>query len=349
MPIMARQSAKVSGKSNPEILYVDGFAGPGRYSGGEDGSPVLALQAARNHSANFPVPIRFMFIELEASRYEYLRQCIQAQRQQMGDKNVRVEDPIRGDCNAVLSGKLDESRAKGAQFGPALIFLDQFGYSAVPMELIAKIMQFPSCEVFSYLEYKHLNRFITDTTKAEGIDAAFGGPEWRQAIELPHGKRDEFLLAAYKSALKSRGNAKYVSHFSMHDATGQLIYWLFFTTNNLRGLEEMKKAMWSVDKKGNFRFSDATNSAQISLFISDKFDDLWLSDFLHGRFNGKTMSCGSLKEFILTETPCVNYKDALGILWKAGKLRSAAKSGAAPAFEDTLYVEFIEPFQSKMF
>ncbi|HEY4329077.1 MAG TPA: three-Cys-motif partner protein TcmP [Phycisphaerae bacterium] len=349
MPILTRQGAKILGKFSPEILYVDGFAGPGRYKDGEDGSPVLALQAARSHSANFPVPIRFMFIELEDARYECLHQCIRSQKQLMGDKNVRVEDPIKGDCNSVLSGKLDECRAKGSQFGPALIFLDQFGYSAVPMELIAKIMQFPWCEVFSYLEYKHLNRFITDSTKHAGIDAAFGAPEWREAIALPAGKRDQLLLAKYKSAMKTRGNAKFVSHFSMHDEKGQLIYWLFFATNNLRGLEEMKKAMWSVDKTGTFRFSDATDSSQISLFISDKFDNQWLSEELHRKFNGKTLTCAEIKEFVLVDTPCVNYKDALGALWKAGRLRSQIKSGAAPAFDDSLSVEFIEPAQSKLF
>ena len=32
--------------SYSELLYIDGFAGPGRYSKGEDGSPIIALRAA---------------------------------------------------------------------------------------------------------------------------------------------------------------------------------------------------------------------------------------------------------------------------------------------------------------
>lgn len=32
--------------SNPRILYIDGFAGPGRYKNGEDGSPIYALKIA---------------------------------------------------------------------------------------------------------------------------------------------------------------------------------------------------------------------------------------------------------------------------------------------------------------
>jgi three-Cys-motif partner protein len=30
----------------PEILYIDGFAGPGQYEGGEAGSPIIALDTA---------------------------------------------------------------------------------------------------------------------------------------------------------------------------------------------------------------------------------------------------------------------------------------------------------------
>jgi three-Cys-motif partner protein len=33
------------GRDFDRIIYIDGFAGPGRYKGGEDGSPIVALKA----------------------------------------------------------------------------------------------------------------------------------------------------------------------------------------------------------------------------------------------------------------------------------------------------------------
>jgi hypothetical protein len=39
------------GRSFNELLYVDGFAGPGVYEGGEMGSPIIALRAALLHRA----------------------------------------------------------------------------------------------------------------------------------------------------------------------------------------------------------------------------------------------------------------------------------------------------------
>ena len=43
----------------PEILYIDGFAGPGEYSGGEAGSPIIALDTALGFKT--PLTPKFIF------------------------------------------------------------------------------------------------------------------------------------------------------------------------------------------------------------------------------------------------------------------------------------------------
>ena len=43
----------------PDIIYIAGFAGPGRYSKGEDGSPVIALREALAHKV--PASTRLFF------------------------------------------------------------------------------------------------------------------------------------------------------------------------------------------------------------------------------------------------------------------------------------------------
>ena len=45
----------------PKVLYVDGFAGPGIYSGGEPGSPIIALRAARDQRVPITAEISFLF------------------------------------------------------------------------------------------------------------------------------------------------------------------------------------------------------------------------------------------------------------------------------------------------
>jgi hypothetical protein len=166
--------------------------------------------------------------------------------------------------------------------------------------------------VFSYLDYKDMNRWITDPAKAAAFTRAYGGDEWRGAIDLPECRRRTFLLDQYKAALRDpqRGNADYVTSFSMFDRNGAPLYWLIFCTNNLRGLEEMKRAMWDVDKTGEFRFSDEDNPSQLRLF-SQSFDDAWLADALSSRLAGRKTTASKVKEYVLTDTPCYLFRAAL--------------------------------------
>ncbi len=281
------------------------------YVEGQPGSPVIALTAALQHSNDFPVPIQFLFIEEDEERFARLTTILQGYKPAIQrSSKVRVVMPRRGDCDSVLTELLDECDKRGDTFGPALAFLDQFGYSAASMQLVARILAFPQCEVFSYLDFRGMNRWINDPSKAAGFDRAWGGSEWREAVNLPESERRIRLLESYKDAIRTRADAKYVCSFSMFDKFGSPLYWLIFSTNHLRGLEEMKKAMWSVDKSGGFKFSDQDNPKQIRL-LREEFDQSWLAEELCRKLAGKTMTVAQLKEYVLTCTPCYLFRDAL--------------------------------------
>ena len=85
--------------------------------------------------------------------------------------------------------------------------------------------------------------------------------------------------------------------------------------------EEMKKAMWAVDKTGSFFFSDRDNPNQMSL-LADQFDDQWLAKALQERLAGEVLSLSQIKEFVLVNTPCRLFKKALVILEKKGVLQA---------------------------
>ena len=53
----------ILGTYNKRIVYIDGFSGPGQYAGGEPGSPIIALEAARTHRANLAGELMFLFVE----------------------------------------------------------------------------------------------------------------------------------------------------------------------------------------------------------------------------------------------------------------------------------------------
>jgi hypothetical protein len=235
--------------------------------------------------------------------------------------NIQVVEPQQGECDVVLGRILDEHEAKGVRFGPALAFLDQFGYSAVSMSLVERILKYPQCEVFVYLDYKDMNRWITDPTKTSSFTRAYGGDQWQEAIRLPEAKRRSYLLTAYKEAIKGRIKGVYLQSFGMYDKNGLPLYWLVFCTCSLRGLEEMKKAMWSVDKTGEFRFSDKDDPGQLKL-LELSYDQRWLADELSSKLAGRTMTVGTVKEYVLTQTPCYLYVTALANLERSDRLQA---------------------------
>lgn len=321
MLIMSRQSHRI-GISETELLFVDGFAGPGCYAGGEDGSPILAIKSVLSHSHDLPIPIRFLFIEQVKKRHALLISAIEQYKEQINKspriKSIQIK---RGDCETILNNVLDNFEKNNRKLGPAFFFLDQSGFSDVSMQLIRRIMSQPICEVFSYLNWDHMNRFLVDETKWPSLDKTFGGQEWRKALTIESHKRPVFILNTYKSALKERGSSKYVWYFAMCDTNDKLLYWLFFSTNNLRGLEEMKRAMWKVDPVGGFRFSDKDNPSQLSLFCD--YQDEILAQDLTSNLHGKALTVFQVKEFVLTETPAYLYKkNALKHLEEQGKLKA---------------------------
>ena len=303
------------------LLFVDGFAGPGIYEDGSDGSPILALKAILDHSLDLPVPVRFAFIERDSERFECLETLVTEMRKDLS-QNPRIDSvkTHHGECDEVIQAGIDGYDEREEELGPALFFLDQFGYSEVPMGLIERIMSHGQCEVFSYLNWEKMNRFLSDPSKWNALDAAFGGDDWQPALEKHGEERQEFIFKTYRDCLKAKASTRYVWHFGMLGKNRALLHWLFFCTNSLRGLEEMKRAMTTVDKSGCFQFSDRDSPLQLEMF--GVYTDDLLADTLHHRLAGKTMTGFEVKQYTLEDTPHYRYKRALRILWKRGQLEA---------------------------
>lgn len=60
----------------PEILYIDGFSGPGEYVDGEVGSPVIALETALSYNPPLRARVHFLFVDKDERRAEHLRTLV---------------------------------------------------------------------------------------------------------------------------------------------------------------------------------------------------------------------------------------------------------------------------------
>src|SRR5690349_20246000 len=133
LPIMAR--------TNERILYIDGFAGPGRYSNGEEGSPLIAIKAVLNHPS-FREPkrrgeVEFLFIEAMQDRTDALIEELNQLKAGTPFPPWLKYEVIHGEFGREMSLILDRLQQTGQQLPPTFAFIDPFGYKDVPMALIS--------------------------------------------------------------------------------------------------------------------------------------------------------------------------------------------------------------------
>ena len=180
----------------PRLLLVDGFAGPGRYSTGEAGSPLIMIDALVSHEAfnrMSGVHFLYLFIENDGRRVEHLREEIA--RIEL-PPNVHVEI-VHGEFDTTFDEIVEGVRSKaGHILVPTFAFIDPFGYAAASMSLAGRFLEFPRCEAFIFLPLSYVNRFVTREGQEHAMNSLFGTDRWREAAELSGRERREFLLTS---------------------------------------------------------------------------------------------------------------------------------------------------------
>lgn len=280
--------------SHSNLLYVDGFAGPGEYKGGEPGSPLIVIETLekiirdrRSKKQRIPV-IRCIFIELKRSYSRYLQYLLE---------QLNIPPEIKWE---VKTGDFTHFSFQQPRNYPALFFIDPFGYSDIPMTLIGQLLSQQYTEVLINFMAEFVNRFFEREGQERAISGLFDSQTvWNDVATLGRSDRISRLHDVYEKALKQ--HAKFVRSFEMRGYKNVTKYYLFYGTNHKLGLEKMKSAMWHVDPSGKFQFSDATNLAQLVFF--DDPDYRILIELIRRRFSGETISIETLESFVNIDTP----------------------------------------------
>ena len=324
------------------IIYIDGFCGPGRYKGSELGSPLIALDVARNHRQAMSGELVFWFIDERDDRILHLEQELQALPI---PAHFKVK-PTFGKFHEKLGMVLNDMEAKGSNLAPTFAFIDPFGFSGIPFTLIERLLKQERCEALITFMVDAMNRFLEHPKDriVQHIVDAFGTDEAVRIAELS-GNRIDKLRALYQEQL--RRVAKFVRYFKMCDQQGRTEYYLFFATNHELGHLKMKEAMWKVDPAGEFRFSDATDPNQLVLFESDP--TVILAKELGDHFRGKGMiPLETVHKYVENETAYLkkHMRSALQQEEDAGRIKVAPqKTGGekrkANTYPDDARITFI--------
>ncbi|QRF22837.1 three-Cys-motif partner protein TcmP [Alicyclobacillus sp. TC] len=294
---------RIMGFNEERLLFIDGYSGPGIYSQGEDGSPIIVIKEAMNYlqecrSKGWKKPqIICLFIEEDVERFGVLREQINSMRIPRSIDIVLENSSFE----SIATDILDFVESNGTTMVPTFAFIDPFGYN-LPFELIERMMKNPKTEVFINFMYEFLNRFFEREHQENAKTRLFGTTEW-SALDLSCGpaERKRKIHDFYHLQLQSRA-ARYVRSFEMRGFRDTTKYFLFYGTNHKLGLQKMKEAMWKVDQSGGFSFSDATDPNQMVLFGNEP-DFAYLRRLITRRFAGKEASIEEVENYVLTETP----------------------------------------------
>ena len=280
------------------LLCIDGFAGPGGYAGGEPGSPIVALDAIRHHPAlngfaSLGKTVEFLFVDNEAGHCRHLKERIRGTHW----PNAFKIGVVHAEFEDVLTGLLDDVVAGRRQMPPTLVFIDPFGPSGFPMDLLRRLASFDRVDLLINLNHLDFVRWILpDPTKHITADRLYGGPRWRPALALPTKELPAFLVTEYEIALREIGWRG--TSFEMVNNQNQTAYHLVFGTGHPKGMEAIKRAMRSASPTGEFRYTDRIDPAQpvlLGMEMENEFPPL-IGEHLFQKYAGREVAFDTLLE-----------------------------------------------------
>ncbi|MBQ9003653.1 MAG: three-Cys-motif partner protein TcmP [Eggerthellaceae bacterium] len=268
---------KVYNASRDGIIYVDAFAGPGRFKDGTIGSPLLALEKyqAVCKSRRAKRPIQFVFGEAKRG----LRRQLEANATDATNSVGYIKQPI-------IKDSFDEAMdcaVKVAVVGrkrPSTYFyyVDPFGFKYLRM---AALLESPNPNHTEVLVNFNTVGFIRDacealriaidvpsgieildvgfddadleTERIQRLNAAIGSDEWKSIIEAVRDKSMNYWEAEYRISQLFCCNARrkyaYVTSMPIKDMSrmvalgGEIKYRLVHMTNNADGCILMNDEM----------------------------------------------------------------------------------------------------------
>lgn len=289
----------ILGRSFPGPLqYIDGFAGPGEYEGGELGSPLITMDVVRTHAYlnefdGAGRKFQFLFVEDNPIFARHLQlKVAETTWPTAFDIDLRNDE-----FEAVMVRLLDDVDNGRRRMPPTLLLIDPFGSAGFTMKTLARLASHPRIDLLINFNYLDLNRWILpDPIKHVTLDGLYGGDRWRPALDMQGDAQKNFLIREYGLALLESGWRN--TSFEMINRQNQTQYYLFFGTQSSRGMQVIKQAMRSVSPDGLYRYADRTDPAQLR-FIGMGMDEEYareLATFLFSKYRGTTVAKDEISE-----------------------------------------------------
>lgn len=288
----------ILGRSYGRLQYIDGFAGPGEYEGGDQGSPILALNIVSRHLmfetfAREGKRVEFLFVD---KNQEYCRH-LQGKIDEHPWPSAFDIEVKHGEFEDALKQYLDSLASRNKPIPPTLLFVDPFGPAGFSMDLLGRLASFDRVDVLINLNCLDFIRWILpDSSKHITANELYGGERWRPALDLNGQERIDFLVAEYERALHDIGWRG--TSFEMVNRQNQTAYHLIFGTGHPKGMEAIKRAMRHASQTGEFRYTDRIDRAQpvlVGLALVNEFPKQ-IGEHLFQKYDGQEVAFDLLLE-----------------------------------------------------
>lgn len=225
-------------QSRKTIYYVDGFAGPGRYTEDDTaGSPLLAARhAERLASSNSSYELKCLNVEADSKVFQNLQAST-------SDFNQFVHN-YNGDFADFIQNILKEIADR-----PALFFLDPIGVKDLAWSVLDPLFQrVTTTELLMRFDAQTALRLTGEGEHLHHtFNAVLGESDsryWQDRLyrcgQSPTEKRD-CLTKAYED--KVAEHFEYVTRIPIRDDRNRLKYYLLYATRNLKGVQLMNDVL----------------------------------------------------------------------------------------------------------
>jgi three-Cys-motif partner protein len=292
-------------KPQPEIRYLDLFAGPGIYEDQSQSTPLLIANSCINDPV-LPNKVRLLFNDnqyanqLKSNFFKHISPGIFKFEPHFGDKTVGVDEKI-------LKYLTKEVITPNPH--PTLLFFDPWGYKGIDTLVLAKFLENWGNEIFLFVNIKRIHAAIENDKFDELMLSLFPttinelrkNRKYKATVYERLNLIMDNLANEFKKAVK--GNLYHCAFKFQEEDSHATSHFIIHFTKHIKGFELVKQVFYdfdnigaSLDKDGNYTFdSKKMGKSNCILNFGDENIEL-LSSKLLDKYKGQSLTAKTLFE-----------------------------------------------------
>lgn len=316
--------ARISVKRAGRILYMDLYAGPGKYDDGTPSTPLLVLKQIIDNPELHDKVVTF-FSDKDKGAIEKLKGAV---AKLPGIEQLKFPPVIQsGQVTKQISDDLTR-----LSLVPTFMFLDPFGYKGISADLIGSALSNPGSECVFFFNYNRVAPGLVNDKVRGHVDALFGAPRVEQLKNLVStlgvAGSEAATMQALRESMKECGGA-YIQPFRFRK-NGRTTHYLIFVGAHALGHKIMKDVMGSFSTHAyqdvpSFEYVQGRDPG-IELFTPTPIDDLKAE--LLTVFSGESLTVQQVfdKHNLGTNYVMRNYKEAIKQLMREGTIPEGVRT-----------------------